>query len=210
MWHEEEILAKTARRRSRIVAVHAFNIHYTHHTQHTSPHHSPAQPNIAQLTTPHRQQASHCQCQRCDDAQSAKVHWDWANTRERDRGRDGEGEALRHTHVNIRTHSLRSCSAWAATFTWRILKRVTAIKATESAYAHHAHSSSAQKQNKTNSAIKNDKVAVAAQRAPLTQNGTNALSQPAALFTSLSSLFLSVTLRAHCNKHLSYFNTLML
>lgn len=137
-------------------------LQYTLHTPHP-PHHSPAQHSIAQLTTPHRQQASiplsmstMRRCAKCKSSLGLGQH-----ERERRKHCDTHTQTFAHTHTS--THSLRSCSAWAATFTWRILKRVTAIKAPESAYAHHAHSPPAQKQNKTNSAIKNDKVAVAAQ-----------------------------------------------
>lgn len=121
-------------------------LQYTLHTPHP-PHHSPTQHSIAQLTTPHRQQASiplsmstMRRCAKCKSSLGLGQH-----EGKRRKNCDTHTQTFAHTH----THSLRSCSAWAATFTWRILKRVTAIKAPESAYAHHAHSPPAKKQNKT-------------------------------------------------------------
>lgn len=165
-------------------------LQYTLHTPHPA-HLTTPQPSTAQHSPTHHAPStagiplSMSAMRRCTKCKSSLG----LGQRKSELESEEEGEALRHTHANIRTHSLRSCSAWAATFTWRILKHVTAIKAPESAYAHHAHSALAQKQNKTNSAskmIKSQLPRSCSLACTSHSNGTNVLSQPAALFLFLS------------------------
>lgn len=182
-------------------------LQYTLHTPHP-PHHSPTQHSIAQLTTPHRQQASiplsMSTMRRCAECKSSLGL--------------GQHEGKRRKHCDTHTQTFAHTHSHTLFAQLQRVGRNFHLAHFETRHSDQSPRISLRpprplaarpktKQNKTNSAIKNDKVA--AQRAPLTQNGTNALSEPAALFTSYCiSLSLALSRCGHSVINIYHISTL--